>query len=225
MYMCGRFTLTAPREVLRELFPLFDIPEVTPSYNVAPTQTVLAVRVPAGRDRPEPVLLKWGLVPGWADDPAIGNRLINARAETVAEKPAFRSAFRQRRCLVLADGFYEWQKVGGKKQPYLFRLQGGAPFAFAGLWEHWERDGRAIDSCTVLTTSANELVKPLHERMPVILAPADFDRWLDPKPATGPELQGLLRPYPAEAMTAYPVATRVNNARHNDADCVAPLAV
>jgi putative SOS response-associated peptidase YedK len=223
--MCGRFTLTASREVLRDLFPLFDIPDVTPSYNVAPTQTVLAVRVPAGRDKPELAALKWGLVPGWADDPAIGNRLINARAETVAEKPAFRSAFRQRRCLVLADGFYEWQKVGRQKQPYLFRLQGGAPFAFAGLWEHWERDGRAIDSCTVRTTSANELVKPLHERMPVILAPADFARWLDPKPATGPELQALLRPYPAEAMTAYPVSPQVNNARHNDAECVAPLAV
>ena len=223
--MCGRFTLTASRETLTNLFPLFDIPDVAPSYNVAPTQTVLAVRVPAGGDKPELAALKWGLVPGWADDPAIGNRLINARAETVAEKPAFRSAFRQRRCLVLADGFYEWQKVERKKQPYLFRLRDGAPFAFAGLWEHWERDGRALDSCTILTTGANALVKPLHERMPVILAPADFDRWLDPKAAKGPELQALLRPYPAEAMTAYPVATRVNNARHNDADCVAPLAV
>src|SRR5438067_9513452 len=157
--MCGRFTLTAPREALTSLFPLFDIPDVTPSYNVAPTQAVLAVRVPAGRDKPELAALKWGLVPGWADDPAIGNRLINARAETAAEKPAFRSAFRQRRCLVLADGFYEWQQIGGKKQPYLFRLRDGAPFAFAGLWEHWEKGGRALDSCTVLTTGANDLVK------------------------------------------------------------------
>jgi putative SOS response-associated peptidase YedK len=223
--MCGRFTLTDPREALASLFPLLDLPDVTPNYNVAPTQAVLAVRVPAGRDKPEPAALKWGLVPSWADDPAIGNRLINARAETVAEKPAFRSAFRQRRCLVLADGFYEWQKVGRTKQPYRFRLRDGAPFAFAGLWEHWERDGRALDSCTVLTTEANALVKPLHERMPVILAPADFDRWLDPKAAKGPELQALLRPYPAEAMAAYPVDPRVNNARHNDAECVAPLAV
>jgi putative SOS response-associated peptidase YedK len=223
--MCGRFTMTASREALTNLFPLFDIPDVAPSYNVAPTQTVLAVRVPAGRDKPALAALRWGLVPGWADDPAIGSRLINARAETVAEKPAFRSAFRQRRCLVLADGFYEWQKVGRQKQPYLFRLRDGAPFAFAGLWEHWERDGRALDSCTILTTEANELVKPLHERMPVLLAPADFDRWLDPKGAKGPELQALLRPYPAEAMSAYPVSSHVNNARHNDADCVAPLAV
>lgn len=222
--MCGRFTLTAPREALTHLFPLFDLPDVPPSYNVAPTQSVLAVRVPAAGAKPELVALKWGLVPGWADDPAIGNRLINARCETVAEKPAFRSAFRQRRCLVLADGFYEWQKVGRTKQPYLFRLKGGGPFAFAGLWEHWERDGHALDSCTVLTTAANELVKPLHERMPLILSPRDFDRWLNPKPATGPELQDLLRPYPAEAMSACAVDPRVNNAKHNDAACVTPLA-
>ena len=223
--MCGRFALTAPREAVKALFPLFDLPNVAPNYNVAPTQAVLAVRVPPGQDKPAASLLKWGLVPSWADDPAVGYRMINARAETVAEKPAFRSAFRQRRCLVLADGFYEWQKVDRKKQPYLFRLRGGAPFAFAGLWEHWERDGRALDSCTILTTDANELVKPLHERMPVILAPADFERWLDPKGAKGPELQALLRPYPAEAMTAYPVSPHVNNARHNDAECVVPLAV
>ncbi len=222
--MCGRFTLTASREVLTELFPLFDLPDVPPNYNVAPTQTVLAVRVPAGHDKPQPALLKWGLVPGWADDPAMGNRMINARSETAAEKPAFRSAFRRRRCLVLADGFYEWQKVGGKKQPYLFRLRGGAPFAFAGLWEHWERDGRAVDSCTILTTDANDLVRPLHERMPVILSPRDFELWLDPKVQKGPELQALLRPYAAEEMAAYPVGLRVNNPRHNDADCVTPLA-
>jgi putative SOS response-associated peptidase YedK len=223
--MCGRFTLTASREALTSLFPLFDVPDVQPQYNVAPTQAVLAVRQPAGRDRPELVSLKWGLVPGWADDPAMGNRMINARAETAAEKPAFRSAFRQRRCLVLADGFYEWQKLGKKKQPHYFRLWDGSPFAFAGLWEHWERDGKVIESCAVLTTAANELVRPLHDRMPVILAPGDFERWLDPKAAKGPELQGLLRPFPAEAMTSYPVGLHVNNARHADAACVAPLAV
>ena len=217
--------MTASREALANLFPLFDIPDVTPSYNVAPTQLVLAVRLPAGADKPEMVALKWGLVPSWADDPAMGNRLINARAETAASKPAFRSAFGKRRCLVLADGFYEWRKMDRKKQPYLFRLRDGASFAFAGLWEHWEHDGRAIDSCTILTTDANELVKPVHDRMPVMLAPRDFARWLDPKTAKGPELQALLRPYPAEAMTAYPVDLRVNNPRHNDAACVAPLAV
>jgi putative SOS response-associated peptidase YedK len=151
--------------------------------------------------------------------------MINARAETAAEKPSFRSAFRKRRCLVLADGFYEWQKAGGKKQPYLFRLAGGEPFAFAGLWEHWGKDGKGIDSCTILTTDPNGLVKPLHDRMPVILSPRDFDLWLDPKVEKGPELQALLRPYPAETMTAYPVGLRVNSPRSNDAACVAPLAV
>jgi len=223
--MCGRSTLTVSREALRDLFPLFDIPDMTPSYNVAPTQAVLAVRVPAGQDKPAAALLKWGLIPSWAGDPSVGYRMINARAETAAEKPAFRSAFRQRRCLILADGFFEWAKVGKQKQPYLFRLQGGAPFAFAGLWEHWDRDGRVIDSCTILTTEANELVKPIHARMPVLLAPADFDRWLDPKAAKGPELQALLRPYPAEVMKAYPVDARVNSPRNNDDACVAPLAV
>jgi putative SOS response-associated peptidase YedK len=223
--MCGRFTLTASRETLTTLFPLFDIPDVPPSYNVAPTQTVLAVRVPAGQDKPELVALKWGLVPSWSDDPALGNRLINARSETAADKPAFRSAFRQRRCLVLADGFYEWQKQDGKKQPYLFRLRGGGPFAFAGLCEHWQRDERSIDSCTILTTQANGLVKPLHERMPVILSPRDYDLWLDPKVQKGADLQALLRPYAAEEMTALPVSLRVNNPRHNDPACVAPLAV
>src|SRR5262245_45113900 len=203
--MCGRFVLTAPREAVKAFLPLFDLPDVAPNYNVAPTQTVLAVRVPTGGAEPAAALLKWGLVPSWADDPAIGYRMINARSETVAEKPAFRSAFSQRRCLILADGFFEWAKLGKRKQPYLFRLQSGRLFAFAGLWEHWQRDGRALDSCTILTTEPNDLVKPLHDRMPVILAPADFGLWLDPKAAKGEDLQALLRPYRAEAMTAYPV--------------------
>src|SRR5438067_1776144 len=156
--MCGRFTLQTPIPILNQLFDLADGPALQPRYNIAPTQTVAAVRAGAGHQK-ELVLLRWGLIPSWADDPKIGNRLINARAETAAEKPSFRSAFRHRRCLVLADGFYEWQQIGGKKQPYLFRLRDGAPFAFAGLWEHWEKGGRALDSCTVLTTGANDLVK------------------------------------------------------------------
>jgi putative SOS response-associated peptidase YedK len=221
--MCGRFTLTSSRQALHDLFPLFDIPEFQANYNVAPTQTVLAARIPADTGKGEVVGLRWGLVPHWADDPALGNRLINARAETVAGKPAFRDAFRRRRCLVLADGFHEWQKQGRRKQPYYFRLHDGKPFAFAGLWDHWERDGEVIDSCTILTTEANELVKSVHERMPLILAPAVFGRWLDPQTQKGPELEALLRPFPAEAMTASPVGLHVNNARHNDASCVLPL--
>src|SRR5207245_756915 len=153
-----------------------------------------------GKDQPELANLRWGLVPSWADDPDIGYRMINARAETVADKPAFRAAFRQRRCLLLADGFYEWKPVGKHKQPYHFRLRDGKPFAFAGLWEHWEGDDKRIESFTILTTTANEVVKPVHERMPVLLAPKDFERWLDPKKAGGPALLELLRPYPPELM-------------------------
>ncbi|HYT88298.1 MAG TPA: SOS response-associated peptidase, partial [Gemmataceae bacterium] len=171
-----------------------------------------------------PALLRWGLIPNWADEPALGHGLINARAETVADKPAFRAAFRQRRCLIAADGFYEWQKLERRKQPYYFRLRDGQPFAFAGLWEHWERDDEAVETCTILTTTANELVRPLHERMPVILAPRDFDLWLDPKTPKGPALQEVLRPYPAAEMAGYPVGARVNNAKHDEPSCVLPLA-
>jgi putative SOS response-associated peptidase YedK len=221
--MCGRFTMTASREALTELFPLFDLPaEVAPRYNVAPSQGVLAARVAPGTDKSEIVTLKWGLVPFWADGPAIGNRMINARAETAPDKPAFRAAFRQRHCLILADGFYEWRPAGKHKQPYLFRLRDGRAFAFAGLWERWARDDEVVESCTILTTAANDLVRPVHERMPVIVAPADCDAWLDPKSARGRE---LLRPYPAEAMTALPVGTRVNNPKFDDAGCVAALVV
>src|SRR5262245_39390258 len=224
--MCGRFSLTSPRQALRDLFPLFDLPnpDAPARYNVAPTQAVLAVRVPAEGAQGEAVALRWGLVPHWADDPAIGYRMINARSETVATKPAFRDAFKRRRCLVLADGFFEWEKVGGRKQPHYFRLRDATPFAFAGLWDHWGRDGRVIESYSILTTAANALVRPFHERMPVILAPADFFRWLDPKDRGGPDLQSLLRPFPAETMTTFPVSPRVNAPRHDDPECVLPLA-
>jgi putative SOS response-associated peptidase YedK len=222
--MCGRFTLTASAQSVKSLFPLLDLAEeLEPRYNVAPTQTVLAVRAGAS-GKPEGVPLRWGLVPAWAEDPGIGNRLINARSETAAEKPAFRSAFRQRRCLILADGFYEWQKLPGGKQPFYFRLREGGPFAFAGLWEHWARGGRPIESCTLLTTDANDLVRPLHDRMPVILPRERFARWLDPEFKAVPELEALLRPYPAAAMTGYPVATRVNNPRNEGPLCIEPKA-
>jgi putative SOS response-associated peptidase YedK len=151
--------------------------------------------------------------------------MSNARSETVATKPTFRDAFKRRRCLVLADGFFEWVPVSGRKQPHYFRRWDAGPFAFAGLWDRWkDPDGGSVQSCTILTTEANELVKPVHERMPVILAPADFGAWLDPKTQGGPDLQALLRPFPAEAMTAYPVGLRVNNPKHDDAECVLPLA-
>ncbi len=162
----------------------------------------------------------WGLVPRWADDPAIGNRLINARAETAATKPSFRDAFRRRRCLIPADGFYEWKRQGGGKQPYYIRLEDDRPFAFAGLWERWEKAGAVIESCTILTTDANELLMPLHNRMPAILDREQFDRWLDPTIEDAKVLQPLLGPYPAERMIAYPVSTVVNSPRHDVAECI-----
>jgi putative SOS response-associated peptidase YedK len=222
--MCGRFTLTTPIPVLAEWF-LF--PEAAPQparYNIAPTQAIAAVRATADAGKRELCFLRWGLIPSWADDPAIGNRLINARSETAANKPSFRSAFRQRRCLILADGFYEWQKLGTRKQPYYFRMREGKPFAFAGLWERWEKDGTAVESCTILTTSANDLLRSVHERMPVILAPADYEQWLDPAVRQPEELQPLLRAFPAEAMTAYPVGLVVNNPRNETPQCIEPAA-
>ncbi len=218
--MCGRFTLATRKQEIADQFPLFDIPDLDPHYNIAPTQSVTAARIlPEGPKR-EIVLLRWGLIPSWADDPSIGNRLINARADTVASKPSFRSAYRKRRCLILADGFYEWQKTGGTKQPFYFRLREGGPFAFAGLWEHWHRDDTSIDSCTIVTTTANEIVQPVHDRMPVIVQPADYERWLDPANQTADGLARLLQPLPGEMMEGYPVSLHVNNARHDDPDCI-----
>jgi putative SOS response-associated peptidase YedK len=194
-------------------------------YNVAPTQDVPAVR-PAKAGGRELAMLRWGLIPAWAKDEDIGARLINARGETAAELPSFRAAFRRRRCLVAADGFYEWRKAGkGPKQPFLVELADGRPFAFAGLWERWDKapDGRPLETCTIITTRANELLAPIHDRMPVILPPADYDAWLDVE-GTGVEAaKALLRPYPAAAMAAHPVSPRVNNARNDDAACLARL--
>jgi putative SOS response-associated peptidase YedK len=219
--MCGRFTLTSSPDQLTALFGLVELTRIEPRYNIAPTQTVFAVRVNQAGER-EPGFFRWGLIPSWADDPAIGNRMINARSETVADKPAFRSAFRKRRCLIPASGFYEWQKTGGQKQPYHIRTRDGQPFAFAGLWERWEKGGEPVESCTILTAEANDLMRPLHERMPVILHREDYDRWLDTGLQEPRKLVPLLVPYSGDELTAYPVSTQVNNARHDDARCVEP---
>jgi len=222
--MCGRFTRTAAsKETLADLFNLSDPPGLLPLFNIAPTQPVAAVRVvPSGQDR-ELVTLRWGLIPSWADDPKIGYKMINARSEAAETKPSFRSAFKSRRCLIAADGYYEWQKRDGAKQPFYIHMKGGKLFAFAGLWERWApTDGEAIESCTILTTDANKLTKPIHDRMPVIVDPADFGRWLDPaeKPAA---LQALLHPFPPDSMEAYPVSTFVNNVRNRGPQCIEPL--
>ncbi|MEW6494911.1 MAG: SOS response-associated peptidase [Cyanobacteriota bacterium] len=221
--MCGRFSQRQSAEAIAQAFQIVEVPPLTPRYNIAPTQPVATVvRTPKHEGR-QFKMLHWGLIPSWAKDPKIGSKLINARAETVAEKPAFRSAFRQRRCLVVADGFYEWQQQENKKQkqPYYFRLKEESPFAFAGLWERWEdTNGEEIESCTFLTTEANELMGPIHNRMPVILDPKDYELWLDPEVKKPELLQPLLRPYPPEEMTAYPVSKLVNKPTNDSADCI-----
>jgi putative SOS response-associated peptidase YedK len=227
--MCGRFTLNQSSSALGEFFCIDNIPDLAAQYNIAPTQKVATVLHNPETNQREFQQLTWGLIPAWMKDPKMGVKLINARCETVAEKPAFRSAFQHRRCLVLADGFYEWKRENGQKQPFYFRLSDGQPFAFAGLWERWgpaqgNSDGEEIRSCTILTTAANELVQPIHERMPVILAPQDYDLWLNSQMPTSEALQQLLCPYPAEAMTAYPVSPLVNNSRQNSSECIIPLS-
>lgn len=222
-FMCGRFTQTHAATAIAQVFDLAELPDWEPSYNIAPTQPIPALR--QGSDsRRHFQLLRWGLIPSWSKDLAIGARLINARAETVAEKPAFRAAFRQRRCLVIADGFYEWQRREGKKQPFYIHLYDRSLFAFAGLWERWQgTDGEAIESCTILTTTPNLVMEPIHDRMPVILHPEAYGPWLNASPTQLDDLQDLLHPYPATEMVADPVSNWVNSPTHNDADCVAKL--
>jgi putative SOS response-associated peptidase YedK len=221
--MCGRYTLKTPVEELAEEFGFeASSVELPPNYNVAPTQEVAAVLEEDGKRRLE--LLRWGLIPSWADDPSIGSRMINARSETAPEKPSFRRAFRERRCLIPADGFYEWQRTNGAKQPYYIRMKEGRPFAFAGLWESWKDDGGPeIRSCTILTTKPNALAAEIHDRMPVILPAGSYDAWLDPETGRD-ELYGLLAPYPEDEMEAYPVSRFVNSPQNNDPRCIEPAA-
>jgi putative SOS response-associated peptidase YedK len=223
--MCGRYTLTAPGEIVAEIFELVDVPPILPRYNLAPTQEAAVVRVVA-RGAPRSLApLRWGLVPYWATDPTIGNRMINARAESVAEKPAFRDSFRRRRCLVPADGFYEWKKLAPRvKQPYLVRRQDRLPFAFAGLWSSWRGpEAGPLETFTILTTSPNDLLRPLHDRMPVILDRRDFAAWLDPANRDAARLQSLLVPAPDAGWEAVPVSRAVNSADHDEPDCIEPL--
>lgn len=222
--MCGRFTLAASGETLIEAFGLSALPQLAPRYNIAPGQSILAVRQAQDHSRlAQP--LRWGLIPSWAKDPGIAHRLINARAETAAQKPSFRSAFRHRRCLLPADGFYEWLGPAGKKQPYYFHMRNGGPFAIAGLWEQWQaRDGADLQSCTLLTTTANAVVARVHQRMPVILQPRDYTDWLDPRMKDVELLQALLQPFPAEDMGVYPVADVVNRTVNDGRQCIEPLS-
>lgn len=290
--MCGRFTLRTPAAQLAEFFdiPLADAEALRPRYNVAPSQQVAAVRIDAETGRRRLVTLHWGLIPAWAAEPKTGYSLINARAETVASKPSFKQAFLKRRCLILADGFFEWQTLDGAKQPFHIHFADGRPFAMAGMWERWKSKGTAppaskaaskaagkpakspgrkkssgvptaarslfpedepeetpsdglptavgdpaplesdeatvIESCTIIVTQANDVVHSIHDRMPVILSPSDYGRWLDPEFQDAAALQALLRPYAARdgEMETYPVATIVNSPRNDVADCVEPLS-
>jgi putative SOS response-associated peptidase YedK len=222
--MCGRFTLRTPPQEVANFFGLDEVPELTPRYNIAPTQDVAAVRFDPASGRRQLSFLHWGLIPAWAAEPKTSYSTINARAETVATKPAYRQAFKKRRCLIVADGFYEWHKVGSKKQPYRIHMKDDGPFAFAGLWERWQRgEGPALESCTIIVTSANGVLAPLHDRMPVILDPHDFDEWLDPIFDDVQALEQLLLPFADAPMEAYPVSTRVNNPRSDVPECLAPM--
>lgn len=222
--MCGRFAQRRSPKTLAKQFQVTEVPNIEARYNIAPTQNILAVQeTPDGR---EMKWLKWGLVPSWAKDASMGARLINARSETVTEKPAFRDAFKRRRCLIPADGFYERQRTADKKQPYFFQLKEERLFGFAGLWDRWKgEDGSVIESCTILTTQANEVLAPVHDRMPVILYQDDYDLWLDEDERKQELLKDLLQPYPASEMISYPVSTLVNSTRNKGADLIEQLPI
>jgi putative SOS response-associated peptidase YedK len=224
--MCGRFTQTASPEVIAQQFNITNPPLFTPRYNIAPSQPIAAIRIDPDTSTRELVMLRWGLIPSWAKDLKIGNQCINAKAETVAEKPSFRSPFKRRRCLVIATGFYEWQVQGHAKQPMWIGLKDHRSFAFAGLWEHWApTEGELLETCTIITTMPNDLMAPIHNRMPVILSPTSYDQWLDPTFQQVASLNALLRPYPSTALRAYPVSTLVNNPRHDTPQCLEPVSV
>jgi putative SOS response-associated peptidase YedK len=227
--MCGRYALSTPPEVLAELLRIHSIHlALLPRYNIAPTQDVPVVRQGRGGAR-EMVPMRWGLIPSWAKDASIGSKLINARSESAADKPAFRSAFRRRRCVIPASGFYEWKKAGGAKQPHYIERADGAPLLMAGLWESWPDPARGtrVDSCTILTTPANEALSALHNRMPAVLEPEECDAWLEESSDDPEKLRQSLRPAAERVLTFYPVSARVNSPHHDDPsllDCVSPPA-
>jgi putative SOS response-associated peptidase YedK len=226
--MCGRFTLTADADSIRAAFNLGQtsaaaLAELSPRYNIAPTQSVAIVAADS-HGQPKLEFFQWGLIPSWAKDPKIGYKLINARAETLAEKPSFRTALKKRRCLILADGFYEWKREGKTKTPMYIQLKSGEPFAFAGLYEFWKvpDSDKFIKSCTIITTNPNSLMEKIHDRMPVILKPPAYATWLTPGELPTEKSLPLLKPYAASQMKARPVSTLVNNARLDSPDCIAP---
>ena len=220
--MCGRFTQTFNSSALADFFELTNIPEIEPRYNITPTQNILTI-VSDNQAR-KAKLWRWGLIPPWAKDSKIGAKLINARGETVAEKPSFRNAFRRRRCLIIADGFYEWKRDNRQKQPYYFQLRDRQPLAFAGLWESWKSPaGEIINSTTIITTNANQIMLPIHQRMPVILPQSAHDTWLDNQVFNQQQLTSLLKPYDDSQMIAHPVSQEVNSVRNESSELVKPI--
>lgn len=222
--MCGRFTLTATADEIAEAFSWLTIPQadmaLTLRYNIAPSQPI-AVVPNTGENKLD--FFIWGLIPFWAKDPKIGNRMINARSETLAEKPSFKAAYKYRRCLILSTGFYEWKKEPGSKTkiPHYIQMKSGQPFAFAGLWERWNApDGSEVLTSTIITTEPNELLKPIHNRMPVILPQSAYEEWLTPGEKAAKDLNALLAPYPASEMQAFPVSTFVNSPANDSPQCI-----
>jgi putative SOS response-associated peptidase YedK len=225
--MCGRFIIDSDPDQIQKAFKLDQVnTTVEPNYNIAPTQNVFTIVQRDGQNVLE--AMRWGLIPVWAKDMSIGSKMINARAESVAEKPTFKRPLKSRRCLIIADGFYEWQKAGSAKTPMFIRPKSKGPFAFAGLYDTWKSpaDGQALSSCAIITTSAkeHELMRSIHERMPVILPKKAYKLWLDPENQDLDELVALLQPYPADKMIAYPVSTLVNSPRNNSPECIRPAA-
>lgn len=224
--MCGRYKLTPKEGEIVETFDVEEVQLLPARYNICPTQPIEIVRVNPHTLSREMRPVVWGLIPPWAGDPSICTKFINARVESAAEKPAFRNAFRHRRCLVPADGFYEWQKRGGMRQPFLVRMRDGGLFAFAGLWEIWNGpNGEQIESCSILTTDSNELLRPIHDRMPAIIAPAAFDAWLDTANENVPKLMPLLKPYSVEEMVLIPISSRINSPQFDDPMCIEQVSL
>ncbi len=221
--MCGRFALVTEKRILEMLYGLELRGDLQPRYNIAPSQEILTLRWSPQFEKREFIYLKWGLVPFWAKDSSIGSRMINARAETAPDKPSFRDAFKKRRLIIPASGFFEWKKEeAGTKQPYYISPKEGGLFSLAGLWERWEKGGKPLESCTILTTEPNRLVAPLHSRMPVIISPRDLENWLDPR-ADHADLLELLKPSPPEEMVASPVSNKVNKPANNTPDLLEPV--
>ena len=219
--MCGRFAFYSPHEAITDLFGVEFPLAIEPRFNVCPSQFIVTLR--RGADgKLEPAVLKWGLIPSWSKDPKIGQRMINARAETAREKPSFRAAFRRRRCVILADGFYEWRKQDGSKQPYFISMQDDVPFAMAGLWEYWQgADGTELETCTILTTAANEVMAPLHQRMPIILSPANTAHWTGPDCDQRESAQAVLDDCRNADLKYRPVSTAVNSPRNDSPELLA----